>query len=283
MKRISVVGAGTMGRGIAQLFAERGYHVLLVDCNSQALEQAAEEIHNISRFRCMTVDEFRDKRKMLDSIMGRIEYSTEINHLKHADFVIENIYEDTKAKQILYRQMDEICDENVIFISNTSCISITRLASYTKRPGKVIGVHFMNPVSLITAVEVIPGFHTSQQCINEVTVLLESVGKEGVFVKDSPGFVANRISHLMMNEAFFLVFEQVGTPQAVDSIFKKCYGHKMGPLETADLIGLDTVRDSLEVLFNSFHDSKFRCCPLLIQMTDAGLLGKKSGQGFYSY
>lgn len=283
MKTISVVGAGTMGRGVAQLFAERGYRVLLVDCNPQALEQAVGEIYNISRFRCMTVDEFRDKKRVPESVMERIEFTTEIKQLKRAEVVIENIYENKNAKQTLYRQMDEICEEDVMFLANTSCISITKLASCTKRPGNVIGVHFMNPVSMIPAVEVIPGFHTGPQCIRAATALLESVGKEGVLVKDSPGFVANRISHLMMNEAFFLVHEQVGTPQAIDSIFKKCYGHKMGPLETADLIGLDTVRDSLEVLFDSFHDPKFRCCPLLIQMTDAGLLGKKSGQGFYSY
>ena len=166
---------------------------------------------------------------------------------------------------------------------NTSCISITKISGFTKRAEKVLGTHFMNPVDKIHTVETIMGFHTTEQTLDQVTQFLKSVGKRVVLVQDSVGFVSNRISHLMMNEAAFIVQDRVANAQAVDDIFRSCYGHKMGPLETADLIGLDTVVNSLRILYDSFQDTKFRCCPLLTKMVNAGLLGRKTGKGFYEY
>jgi 3-hydroxybutyryl-CoA dehydrogenase len=166
---------------------------------------------------------------------------------------------------------------------NTSCISITKIGAITKRPDRVVGTHFMNPVPMMKAVEVIKGFYTSEKTIQRTKDLLTSLNKEGIVVNDFPGFVSNRISHLMMNEAAFIVQDQVADIKTVDEIFKKCYSHKMGPLETADLIGIDTVVESLQVLYDSYQDPKFRCCPLLKKMVDAGLLGRKSGRGFYEY
>ncbi|WP_242655185.1 3-hydroxyacyl-CoA dehydrogenase family protein [Clostridium cellulovorans] len=174
-------------------------------------------------------------------------------------------------------------NESCLFLVNTSCISITKIASLTKRPDKVIGTHFMNPVHIKTAVEAIKGFYTSEETIEKTKELLSKMGKEMIIVNDLPGFVSNRISHLFMNEAAFVVQDQVAAPAEVDAIFKKCYGHVMGPLETADLIGLDTVVDSLEVLYESYQDPKFKCCPLLKKMVDANLKGRKTGKGFYDY
>ena len=200
-----------------------------------------------------------------------------------SDFVVENITENVDSKLELYSQLDAICRDNVIFAANTSCISITKIASVTNRRQKVIGIHFMNPVPMISAVEMIRGFHTSEETIQTTLDLMKQINKEGIIIKDFPGFVSNRISHLMMNEAAFIVQDRCARAEDVDDIFRKCYGHKMGPLETADLIGLDTVVNSLEVLFASYQDPKFRCCPLLKKMVEAGLLGRKSSQGFYQY
>jgi 3-hydroxybutyryl-CoA dehydrogenase len=183
----------------------------------------------------------------------------------------------------VYRALDALCPPEVCFGVNTSCISITRVAGFTQRPDRVIGMHFMNPVYLKTSIEIIRGYHTSEQTIQAARNLLRQLGKDAILVNDYPGFVSNRISHLFMNEAAFVVQDQVATPHEVDAIFKKCYGHTMGPLETADLIGLDTVVHSLDVLYESYQDSKFRCCPLLRKMVHAGLLGVKSGKGFYEY
>ena len=199
------------------------------------------------------------------------------------DLVIENIIEDQKVKIELYKELDKICGTNTIYFVNTSCIPITKIASCVSKPENVIGVHFMNPVPLKEMVEVIKGYYTSETIIEKTKEFLKSIGKISVVVNDYPGFVANRLSHLFMNEAAFLVQDQVATPAEIDMIFKKGYGHKSGPLETADLIGLDTVVNSLAILYESYQDSKFRCCPLLKKMVDAGLLGRKSGKGFYNY
>jgi 3-hydroxybutyryl-CoA dehydrogenase len=277
---IAVIGAGTMGRGVAQVFAEHNYKVLLADISSQVLEAARQEIKQNIRLQQLI-------RKNLtinsDKILENIRLTQDLKEIREADFVIENITESIEKKQKLYGEMNTICGEECIFMANTSCISITRLGANMKNPASVIGTHFMNPVPLIKAVEVIRGYHTSDETVDKVKQLLESVGKEEIVINDFPGFVTNRISHLMMNEAAFIVQDKVARPEDVDNIFKKCYGHKMGPLETADLIGLDTVVDSLEVLYTSFQDGKFRCCPLLKKMVEAGLLGRKSGEGFYKY
>jgi 3-hydroxybutyryl-CoA dehydrogenase len=203
--------------------------------------------------------------------------------LEEADFLIENVVERWDVKRDLYQRIDSVCPGRTIFAANTSAIPITRIASATRRPAKVLGIHFMNPVPLKRSVEVIRGYHTSEETIDAARGLLARMDKECILVNDSPGFVSNRVLMLTINEAIFLVSERVATPADVDRIFKECFGHKMGPLETADLIGLDTILLSLESLYESFSDSKYRPCPLLKQMVDAGLHGRKSGAGFYPY
>ena len=281
MKKIGVIGAGTMGRGVAELFASYNYLVILVDCSEKAVEDAKKDIYNISRFKNIGVKSspFCNPEQVLENIT----FTTNMNSLFDVDFVVENTYENFEVKKMIYEEIDNICRSDVIFAVNTSCISITKLASLTNRPAQMLGMHFMNPVSKIDAVEVIKGFYTSENTLSNALDLLNAVGKEGVVVNDFTGFVSNRISHLMMNEAAFIVQDGVATPEVVDDIFKKCYGHKMGPLETADLIGLDTVVDSLDILFDSYRDPKFRCCPLLRKMVYANLKGRKSGEGFYKY
>lgn len=281
MELIGVVGAGVMGVGVAQSFAQSGYQVVLIDLSDEILVHAKEEIYNNVRFQSF----FKKSEDVEDpdEVISRIHFSTDYQLLKDADFVVENVNEKWDVKKEVYEKLDMICPDNCIFLVNTSCISITKIAALTKRPEKIIGTHFMNPVPLKTAVEVIRGYHTSEETIEAVRSLLAVMGKECIVVNDYPGFVSNRISHLFMNEAAFVVQDQVATPEEVDEIFKKCYGHKMGPLETADLIGLDTVVNSLDILYESYQDPKFRCCPLLRKMVDAGLHGRKTGQGFYSY
>lgn len=281
MAKVGVVGAGVMGAGVAQNLAQSGFEVILLDLTQDILERAQQEIYNNIRFQA-----FFNKNKdgpEPEAVLERIRFETDYQLLTDVDFVIENANEKWNIKKEIYLKLDSICPPHCILLVNTSCISITRIASVTKRPGQIIGVHFMNPVPMKDTVEAIRGFHTSEETMAKTKELLAAMGKECIVVNDYPGFVSNRLSHLLMNEAAFVVQDQVATAQEVDEIFKKCFGHKMGPLETADLIGLDTVVDSLDVLYESYQDSKFRCCPLLRKMVDAGLKGKKSGQGFYSY
>lgn len=281
MSKIGVLGAGVMGRGVAQNFAQAGYNVVLIDLEERILEQAKEEIYNNIRFQT-----FFDNKQVIENpenILSQINFSTDYELLKDATFIIENVTEKMDVKEKVYKKIDKICLDECIFLANTSCVSVTQIASFTNRPHQVIGTHFMNPVPLKTAVEVIRGYHTSEETIKTTEQLLSNVGKEIILVHDYPGFVSNRISHLFMNEAAFVVQDQVATAQEVDDIFKKCYSHKMGPLETADLIGLDTVVHSLNILYESYQDSKYRCCPLLLKMVNAGLYGRKSGKGFYTY
>ena len=281
MKIIGVIGAGVMGTGVAQNLAQAGYQVILVDRTTEILEHSREEIYQNVRLQTL----FRKSNEVYDpdTIISQIYFTTDYQQLKAAEFLIENVTENWEIKERVYREIDSICGSDCIFAVNTSCVPITRIAALTKRPSKVIGTHFMNPVPLKTTVETIRGYYTSEETIEVTKELLASMGKECIVVNDYPGFVSNRISHLFMNEAAFVVQDQVATAQEVDDIFKKCYGHKMGPLETADLIGLDTVVNSLDVLYENYQDPKFRCCPLLRKMVDAGLFGKKSGQGFYTY
>lgn len=281
MVKVGVVGAGVMGRGVAQSIAQSGNLVVLLDVSQDILEGAREEIYNSVRFQIL----FKKKENLEapDVVISRITFSIDYGLLNDVDYVIENATEKWEVKKEIYTKIDDICKDECIFAVNTSCLSITRIASLTKRPGNVIGTHFMNPVPMIPTVETIRGYHTSAETIEKTRMLLADMGKDCILVNDFPGFVSNRISHLLMNEAAFIVQDQVASPQDVDDIFKKCYGHKMGPLETADLIGLDTVVFSLDVLYQDFQDSKFRCCPLLRKMVDAGLHGRKSGQGFYTY
>lgn len=281
MEKIGVIGAGVMGSGVAQNFAQNGFYITLVDVSQPILEKAKENIHNNVRFHALF-----NKQSIVEdeqSIMSRITFTTDYNLLENMDVYIENVTEDWEIKKNVYKQLMDIKTQNPIYMVNTSCISITKIAALTKTPSRVIGTHFMNPVPLKSAVEVIRGYHTSDETVNETERILSKLKKECIVVNDMPGFVSNRISHLLMNEAAFIVQDQISTPRDIDDIFKKCYGHKMGPLETADLIGLDTVVNSLDILYESFQDSKFRCCPLLRKMVHAGLLGCKSGEGFYLY
>jgi 3-hydroxybutyryl-CoA dehydrogenase len=282
MKTIGVVGAGVMGSGVSQNLAQVGYKVILVDISKEILERSNAEIYN--KVRLQTFFQ-KDHDVVIDpgSITAQIRFTTDYQQLKEAEYVIESVPEKWDIKENVYREIDSICNPECIFAANTSCFPITRIASLTKRPSKIIGTHYMNPVPMKTTVETIRGYFTSDETIEITKKLLASMGKECIVVNDYPGFVSNRISHLFMNEAAFVVQDQVASPQEVDDIFKKCYSHKMGPLDTADLIGLDTVVNSLDVLYESYQDPKFRCCPLLKKMVDAGLYGMKSGQGFYVY
>lgn len=280
MSKIGVIGAGVMGSGVAQKFAQNHHEVILVDISEKVLESSKDKIQNNIRFFNMFN---RDKMIDIENLLSKIHFTTDFDELSEVDFIIENVTENIEVKKDVYEKIDKICKKDCIYMVNTSCISITKIASFTQRKDKVIGTHFMNPVPVKKYIEAIKGYHTSDETIESVKKLLESIGSEFILVNDFPGFVSNRISHLYMNEAAYVVQDGVASPEDVDAIFKKCFEHKMGPLETADLIGLDTVVDSLEVLYESYQDPKFKCCPLLKKMVDAGCLGRKSGQGFYEY
>jgi 3-hydroxybutyryl-CoA dehydrogenase len=278
---LGVVGAGVMGRGVAQAAAQKGMRVVLLDVSDDILAAADNEIRQAIRFAAML-----DKKSVAESaddICARIEFTTDIKKLVQADFLVENVSEKVAIKQDLYPQLDNICKSDCVFAVNTSAISITRVGSWTQRADKVVGMHFMNPVPMKPLVEVIRAHHTSEATINTAKQFLAQLGKEAVVVNDMPGFVSNRILMLTVNEAVFVVQDQVSSPRDVDRIFKGCFGHKMGPLETADLIGLDTILFSLDVLYESYNDPKFRPAPLLRKMVDAGLHGRKSGEGFFKY
>jgi 3-hydroxybutyryl-CoA dehydrogenase len=281
IQTVGVVGAGVMGRGVAQALAQTGHHVLLIDIADEILTRAKSEITaNIRVYNLFA------KEKLIlgaNQILANITFSTDYAVLADADFVIENATEKWEIKQPIYLALDSLCPAEAVLAVNTSAIPITRLAALTKRPSKVIGMHFMNPVPLKPTVEVIRGYHTSAATIARANQLLTQMGKDGIVVNDSSGFVTNRVMMLTVNEAIFLLHEQVATAADIDRLFKQCFGHKMGPLETTDLIGLDTVLLSLEVLYENYNDSKYRPCPLLRKMVDAGLYGRKSGQGFYTY
>ena len=197
--------------------------------------------------------------------------------------MVENISEKIALKESLYPQLDDVCNSDCVFAANTSAISITRIGGWTQRPEKILGMHFMNPVPMKPMVEVIRAFHTTEATIDRAKAFLADINKEGVVVNDMPGFVSNRVLMLTVNEAIFLLQDQVATAADIDKIFKGCFGHKMGPLETGDLIGLDTILYSLDVLYDAYNDSKFRPAPLLKKMVDAGLHGRKTGEGFFKY
>jgi len=279
IQTVGVIGAGVMGVGVAQNLAQTKHQVILIDISEDILAHAKQEIKNNIRFQGF----LKKSVEPPENTLQKITLTTDYQLLKEVDFVVENVTEKWEIKKDVYAQMDAICPEPCIFAANTSAISITRIGSATKRPAKVIGMHFMNPVPMKKTVETIRGYHTSEETIETAKQFLAQMGKDCIIVNDAPGFVANRLSHLFMNEAANLVMENLADPKDIDEIFKKCYGHAMGPLETADLIGLDTVVETLQVLYESYQDPKFRCSPLLKKMVDAGLFGRKSGQGFYTY
>lgn len=277
-KIIGVVGAGVMGKGVAQRFAQYGFGVILHDISEKALKTARREISRAVAFAAMM-----NKELDVDGIVSRISFTNSYEGFENVDFVVENVTENEEIKISVYQELEKVCKEECIYMVNTSCIPITKIGSITSRKEKVMGVHFMNPVPMKNFAESIRGWYTSEETIEAVKALLNEVDIETEVVNDSAGFVSNRISHLYMNEAMYLIYEGVAEAKQIDNIFKKAFAHKMGPLETADLIGLDTVLDSLEVLYHEYEDPKYRACPLLKRMVEAGLLGRKSGEGFYKY
>ncbi|HSN87690.1 MAG TPA: 3-hydroxyacyl-CoA dehydrogenase NAD-binding domain-containing protein [Thermoanaerobaculia bacterium] len=281
IKTVGVIGAGVMGAGLGQNLAQTGHKAILVDISGEVLDRAREEIRKGLRFQGMF--QKGAKKESSDEVLGRIRFTTNLEELDEADFVVENVPEKWEIKSRIYPRIDAICPERAVFAVNTSCFSITRVGALTKRPDRVIGMHFMNPVPLKPMVEAIRGYHTSEETIATARQLLSQMGKDCILVNDLPGFVSNRILMLTINEAVFVLQDGVATAEQVDQLFKTCFGHKMGPLETADLIGLDTILYSIEVLHESYNDSKYRPCPLLKKMVDAGLHGRKSGKGFYDY
>lgn len=281
IKRVGVVGAGVMGIGLGQNLAQTGHEVILVDVSEAVLKHARQEIRQGLRFQGMF--QKSERKENSETVLGRITFTTDLAALADVDFVIENVPEKWEIKREIYPKLDAICPERAVFAVNTSCISITRVGGLTKRADRILGMHFMNPVPLKPMVEVIRAHHTSEETLEIARQLLRQMGKDCIVVGDLPGFVSNRILMLTVNEAVFVVQDGVATAEQVDQLFKTCFGHKMGPLETADLIGLDTILYSIEVLYDSYNDSKFRPSPLLRKMVDAGLLGRKSGKGFYDY
>jgi 3-hydroxybutyryl-CoA dehydrogenase len=280
IKRIGVVGAGTMGNGIAQVFAQSGFEVRLCDMVPAAIECARGSIEK-------SLAKFVEKGKMTapdrDAALGRLSTGSDLDALADVDYVVEAIAENLEAKTDVFRRLDAMTRPDVVLSSNTSSISITVLGAATKRPDKVLGMHFMNPVPLMTLVELIRGQATSPESMAIATGLCVTLGKTPVEAADYPGFIANRILMPMINEAIYAVMEGVGTPEAIDAVMKLGMNHPMGPLTLADFIGLDVCLAILNVLHDGLGDPKYRPCPLLRRMVAAGHLGRKSGQGFYTY
>jgi 3-hydroxybutyryl-CoA dehydrogenase len=281
IKKVGVIGAGVMGVGLGQSLAQTGHEAVLVDVSEEVLDRAKAEIRKNLRFQGM----FQKDAKKEDpaAVLGRVHFTTLLEELGDVDFVVENVPEKWEIKREVYPRIDAICPERAVFAVNTSCYSITRVGALTKRPDRVIGMHFMNPVPMKPMVEAIRGHHTSEATIETARQLLRQMGKDCILVNDMPGFVSNRVLMLTINEAVYVLQDGVATCEQVDQLFKTCFGHKMGPLETADLIGLDTILYSIEALYESYNDSKYRPCPLLKKMVDAGLHGRKNGKGFYDY
>lgn len=280
-KFIAVIGAGVIGSDVALDLSIHNYTVLLKDLSEDLLENALNKIKNSYRFTKMMKK--TESIPALDEILSRIKTTTDYTGFNKADLVIENISEVYEAKRKVYEELVQVCRNDVIYGVNTSCIAITKIAALTPRPENVIGMHFMNPVPLSKLVEVVRGYHTSNETVEQTKRFVNTLRKTCVIVNDFPGFVTNRVMMPTINECVCLLQDQVADAKDIDMIFKLGFGHKMGPLATADLIGLDTVLNSLSVLYDSYNDPKYRPCPLLKKMVDAGLLGKKSGRGFFDY
>lgn len=281
LTKIGVIGAGVMGSSLTEALTLSGFEVVLIDISEEKLEKFSNSFVNKIKMNIMFSNQFSGI--IPEDLLNKVETSTDYGSLKNCKFIIENVTEDISIKKTMYAELDKVCTDDTIFASNTSAIPITTQASFTRNPERVIGIHFMNPVPFKTTVELIPGLNTSKTTVHQTEELLKEMGKDWVTVNDSPGFISNRVLMLTINEAVFLLHEKVSSAEDIDKVFKKCFGHTMGPLETADLIGVDTILKSLEVLQECINDSKYKPCPLLIKMVDEGLLGRKSGKGFYNY
>ena len=275
-----VIGAGTMGNGIAQVAARAGFDVVMRDVGQEFL---ARGMTSIDKSLQRDVDKERLSKDEKRAIIGRIKTTTDIGALSEAVIVVEAVNEDLRVKTEVFRSLDEVTKTDAILASNTSSISITKLGAITKRPDKVIGMHFMNPVPVMKLVEIIRGAATSEETYEKTRALAEKLGKTPLECQDSPGFISNRVLMPMINEAIFALYEGVATRESIDGIMKMGMNHPMGPLTLADFIGLDVCLAIMNVLHDGFGDSKYRPCPLLKRYVDAGWLGKKTGRGFYEY
>ncbi|HKW18697.1 MAG TPA: 3-hydroxybutyryl-CoA dehydrogenase [Terriglobales bacterium] len=280
IERVGVVGAGTMGNGIAHVFARAGFGVILHDIEHKFLERGLAIIgKNLDR----EIAKSKVTEAQKAAALKRIQPTVKLAQLSECDFIVEAASEKSQIKAGLFQELDNVCRAEVILASNTSSISITKLAAATNRPQKIVGMHFFNPVPVMKLVEVVRGLATSDETFSTVRELAIKVEKTPVEVNDAPGFVSNRVLMPLLNEAMYAVMEGVAAPEAVDEVFKLGMNHPMGPLTLADFIGLDVCLDIMRVLHGGFGDPKYRPCPLLVKMVDAGWLGRKSGRGFYKY
>lgn len=280
VKKIGVIGSGQMGNGIAQVSAASGLQVIMSDIKE---EFTAKGLATITKNLAKSVSKGKLDQAEMDAILSRIKTTVNLNDMADVDFVVEAAVEREDLKFKLFEDLDKICQPNAILSTNTSSIPIGRIAARTKRPDKVIGMHFMNPVPVMKLVEVIKGLPTSDETFNVTWELSKKLGKTPAEANDYPGFIANRILLPMINEAVFCLYQSVGKPEDIDTVMKLGMNHPMGPLELADLIGLDTCLAIMETLYDGFKDSKYRPCPLLRKYVEAGWLGRKSGKGFYDY
>ncbi len=278
--KIAIIGAGTMGNGIAQVCAMAGHQVVMRDIEQKFVDSGLARIEK-------SLSKFAEKGKITDAEMkdavSRIQGTLDLSDCKNADFVIEAVIENMDLKKDVFRELDALMHKDIILATNTSSLSVTELAAVTSRPDKVIGMHFMNPVPLMKLVEIIRSLTTSDETTQKIVELTTQLGKIPVEARDYPGFISNRILCPMINEAIFCLYEGIGTEEAIDTVMKLGMNHPMGPLALADLIGLDVVLAVMNVLYTGFKDSKYRPCPLLVKMVEAGHLGRKTGKGFYEY